>query len=129
MNSVPAQRDQHLETQLDRINMHEDSINELRTELAKQSHSRGLLAVIGLTLLATIVTGTVHAIQAVTRLEGLEREFSRHTELPMHPGSAQELSKLNTSVQVLQTEIRQINATTQETREEVRALQASLRRR
>lgn len=83
---------------------------------------RRTLGALSIAVVLSLGGGAVTVIQALTRLDMLERTVREHEALPSHRGTVETLSTLRGDLREIAAEVRSMAAVTSEMRTEVRAL-------
>ena len=94
---------------------HDRTLTELTT-------IRRTLGALSIAVVLSLGGGAVTVIQALTRLDMLERQVRDHEALPSHRGTVETLSTLRGDLREIAAEVRSMNTATTELRTEVRAL-------
>lgn len=114
-----AQLEERTDKQQERQIEHDRTLTELTT-------IRRTLGALSIAVLLSLGGGIVTAVQALARLDALERQVQTHEALPSHRGTVEALATLRGDIREVAAEVRALTNTTATTRDEIRALAARM---
>lgn len=110
-----AQLEDRTDKQQERQQEHDRTLTELTT-------IRRTLGALSIAVLLSLGGGIVTAVQALARLDALERQVRDHETLPSHRGTVETIATLRGDIREVAAEVRALTNTTATVREEMRAL-------
>ena len=114
-----AQLEDRTDKQQERQQEHDRTLTELTT-------IRRTLGALSIAVLLSLGGGIVTAVQALARLDALERQVQTHEALPSHRGTIETLATLRGDIREVAAEVRALTNTTATTRDDIRALAARM---
>lgn len=114
-----AQLEDRTDKQQERQQEHDRTLTELTT-------IRRTLGALSIAVLLSLGGGIVTAVQALARLDALERQVRDHEALPSHRGTVETLATLRGDIREVAAEVRALTNATATTRDEIRALAARM---
>lgn len=110
-----AQLEDRTDKQQERQQEHDRTLTELTT-------IRRTLGALSIAVLLSLGGGIVTAVQALARLDALERQVRDHETLPSHRGTVETIATLRGDIREVAAEVRALTNTTATVREEMRSL-------